>query len=329
MSKKIKNNEKLNNKLNNKIIKKLNKIKEIDSENRLEDLPRRSHTRENNEKEFSKETREDELSEIDIESEKKEPNLKDDFSDFSDEPSKSESKIIKLKKNVPTLSPNVQVDNDDDNKKLVNELNMKIIKRGRGRPRKNVVETKPSDKKEVKEGKKSKEHTEKASSPEDEEKDEYERYELIDKYKRFRASFQFKRTEINPEKLKKEKLRYEIDQLQAELDSKGGLVCAEVFLFSGFTVLEMSSKILPLGLKLDGLAQAAAKNKEEFEPVLKELMFKYNLFSSTCEMRFAALVIRTIITVHVTNKQLENSGTKYKDIDPNKIKDLKDKYQNI
>jgi hypothetical protein len=156
-----------------------------------------------------------------------------------------------------------------------------------------------------------------------------ERYELVDKYKKYRSAFQFKREEINPNKANIEKLRYEIDQLQNELNSQGTLSCAYVALFVTFNVIETVSKMIPIGLKLDGLSQTAMANKQEFDSVLKELMIKYDVFSSSCETRFVMLVIKTVIACHATNKKLEEIEKKNANIDPNKIQILEDKYKNI
>ena len=196
---------------------------------------------------------------------------------------------------------------------MTNQINETIKKKGRGRPRKDGDNA----------PKKVKVH-EKLT-----EEEKILKLQLIEKYKKYRSTFEFKRNEENPENLTFVELQYEIDQLQNELDGNGSLVAAQILLLTSFNLLEHASKALPLGLKLDGLSEAAATNKSQFDKVLNELMIKYNLFSTTCEMRFAMLVAHTVFQVHSMNKRKEIQDEKMKNIDPLKLQELQEKYKSI
>ncbi len=58
----------------------------------------------------------------------------------------------------------------------------------------------------------------------------------------------------------------------------------------------------PLGLDLTGLSQVTAGNMAEFQPIIDELMIKYNAGVYTSpEMRLALTMGATIMTVHAAN----------------------------
>ena len=199
---------------------------------------------------------------------------------------------------------------------VTEKINDSIMKKGRGRPKKE-------------DGKIEKKKIKIKEEPDLTEEEKLLKLQLIEKYKKYRSSFTFKRNEIIPESLKLIELQNEIDQLQNELDGNGSLLAAQIFLLASFRILENVSHVLPIGLKLDGLSEAAAQNQSQFDKVLNELMIKYNLFSSSCEMRFAMLVAQTVFQVHSMNIRKEQQLEKMKNVDPAKLIELKEKYKEI
>lgn len=206
-----------------------------------------------------------------------------------------------------------------EQQKVVEELDKGVKKRGRGRPRKTDAEKKPPKPRAPK----------KFDESELDEEELLERRMLMDQYKKYRASFDFKREEIKPETVSNIQIEYEVDQMQLELDSQGGLVCAQVLMMALFSGIEIGSKMVPLGLKLDGLSSAVAKNQKQFDSVLKELMIKYNLFSSSCELRFGMLMVQTVLACHTANSIREKQGEKLDMVDQHKISELQNKYSNL
>src|SRR5579875_1279584 len=158
-------------------------------------------------------------------------------------------------------------------------------------------------------------------------KDDEMRY--VEKYKQYRANFKFVREPINPNKLSLEELKYEIDLLQNELNSKGSMIAFQALLMTSISALEHSSKLFNIGLKLDGLTKSIEDNKKEFEQVMKEIQIKYSLFAPGPEMRFIMLLAKSIYITHQMNVALENRKNKENNIDPKLLNDLKEKFKSI
>src|SRR5579875_294664 len=161
------------------------------------------------------------------------------------------------------------------------------------------------------------------------EEDKVEKMRYVEKYKQYRANFKFVREPINPNKLTIDELKYEIDLLQNELNSKGSMIAFQALLMTSVSALEHSSKLFNIGLKLDGLTKSIEDNKKEFEQVMKEIQIKYSLFAPGPEMRFIMLLAKSIYITHQMNVALENRKNKENNIDPKVLNDLKEKFKSI
>ena len=207
-----------------------------------------------------------------------------------------------------------------------------------------IINTKPSKKYNKKDGKSKKEQI---KNPDDNknditgdfkidltnlnenQEDKIERMKLIEQYSKYRSTFKFTKDVIDPKKLSLDELKFEIELLQSELNGKGSMLAFSALLMTSFTILEHSSKLLNIGLRLDGLTKAVDENKEEFNNIMKELLIKYNIFSPGPETRFILLVAKTVYITHHMNMAIEKKKEIINNTDPSVIENLKTKFNKI
>ena len=132
---------------------------------------------------------------------------------------------------------------------------------------------------------------------------------MLDKINAYKERFPHlkSRNKTSP-KSTPEELEDELHYLQLQLGSstQGGNFGAAV-LSTAMACLERSTEYYnPLGLDLRGLGAVTNQNMHEFQPIIDELMIKYNTGLYTPpEWRLALAIGATVVTVHAANQNPE------------------------
>lgn len=132
---------------------------------------------------------------------------------------------------------------------------------------------------------------------------------MLDKINAYKERFPHlkSRNKTSP-KSTPEELEDELHYLQLQLGSstQGGNFGAAV-LGTAMACLERSTEYYnPLGLDLRGLGAVTNQNMHEFQPIIDELMIKYNTGLYTPpEWRLALAIGATVVTVHAANQNPE------------------------
>jgi hypothetical protein len=99
-----------------------------------------------------------------------------------------------------------------------------------------------------------------------------------------------------------EEIEDELHYCEQQLGQNEGHMAHHIFVLAMTGLEETTRQFNPLNLNLTGLGQVAAKNQEQFAPLLDELMIKYavNMYVGP-EMRLAMACATLIYTVHAAN----------------------------
>jgi hypothetical protein len=130
---------------------------------------------------------------------------------------------------------------------------------------------------------------------------------LMDKITAYRERFPHlkKRNNLSA-KSAIEEIEDELHYCELQLGSqKGTQNLGATALYGTMLILERVSNDYwnPLGLNLNGLGTVAQQNMEQFQPILDELMIKYNAGVYTSpEWRLALAIGATVVTVNAANQ---------------------------
>ena len=104
-----------------------------------------------------------------------------------------------------------------------------------------------------------------------------------------------------------EEIEDELHYLELQLGSSQGVNIGASGLCMAMTCLERSTDYWnPLNLNLTGLGTVTQQNMHEFQPIIDELMIKYNTGMYTPpEWRLALAIGATVVTVHAANQNPE------------------------
>lgn len=129
----------------------------------------------------------------------------------------------------------------------------------------------------------------------------------LDKIYAYRERFSHikSRNKVGPKSTAEEVLD-ELHYIELQLGSQGGQQAglAPTALYCSLVCLERSTQYFnPLGLDLTGLGQVAQNNMADFQPLLDELMIKYQCGSYTSpETRLVLMIGAMAVTVNAANK---------------------------
>jgi hypothetical protein len=129
---------------------------------------------------------------------------------------------------------------------------------------------------------------------------------MLDKISAYRERFAHLKSR-NKKLSTPEEIEDELHYLELQLGSSQGVNFGASGLCMAMTCLERSTDYWnPLNLNLTGLGNVTQQNMHEFQPIIDELMIKYNTGMYTPpEWRLALAIGATVVTVHAANQNPE------------------------
>ena len=129
---------------------------------------------------------------------------------------------------------------------------------------------------------------------------------MLDKIGAYRERFTHLKSR-NKKLSSPEEIEDELHYIELQLGSSQGVNIGASGLCMAMTCLERSTNYWnPLKLNLSGLSTVTQQNMHEFQPIIDELMIKYNTGMYTPpEWRLALAIGATVVTVHAANQNPE------------------------
>lgn len=129
---------------------------------------------------------------------------------------------------------------------------------------------------------------------------------MLDKIGAYRERFAHLKSR-NKKLSSPEEIEDELHYIELQLGSSQGVNFGASGLCMAMTCLERSTNYWnPLNLNLSGLSTVTQQNMHEFQPIIDELMIKYNTGMYTPpEWRLALAIGATVVTVHAANQNPE------------------------